>query len=139
MPARQTCPPSVELDKLIVGQLSEPEVEELAAHIEQCPRCAETIRGLHLSDSLLEAAQGSRSAGGESGETAVEQLIQVLKGLRPAPAAPPAGEATQAGFVFPGAPARPAIASWSNWAPAAWAWSTRPRTPSSSGRSPSRS
>jgi hypothetical protein len=61
----------------MVGQLSEPEVEQLAEHLEHCPHCVETVRGLRLSDTLLEAARRG-PAGDDPGETAVEQLIQRL-------------------------------------------------------------
>jgi WD40 repeat protein len=81
MIARHTCPSAADLEKLMVGQMSEPEVEQLAEHLEHCPRCVETVRGLHLNDTLLEAARRSPAAG-DPGETALEQVIQRLKGLQ---------------------------------------------------------
>ncbi len=107
MPAQRTCPSSADLEKLMTGNLPEPEVEQLAEHLEHCSRCADTIRGLHLNDTLLEAAQANSDGGGGSAESAVEQLIQHLKGKHPAavevtldeavqpPAGMPAGEAAE--------------------------------------------
>jgi hypothetical protein len=128
MTARHTCPSSADLEKLMVGQMSEPEVELLAEHLEHCPRCVETVRGLRLNDTLLDAARRCPESD-DPGETAVEQLIQRLKGLqgqahapvqeptlapgshiplplppppRPAPAGLPAGKATEESEPFLG-------------------------------------
>jgi WD40 repeat protein len=102
MSVKRTCPSSADLEQLMVGNVSDSQVEQLAEHLEQCPHCAETARGLHLSDTLLEAAQASQ-AGGDPSEPAVEQLIQRLKAMQ-------AAEATCAGDspIPPPAPGRAA-------------------------------
>src|SRR6266849_2767837 len=49
------CPSPEELRQLALGLLPEGAGESYAAHVERCPRCLATLRGLAVSDPLLEA------------------------------------------------------------------------------------
>jgi len=46
------CPTPATFEKLRHGQLTLPEVELAAMHLETCPRCVETVHDLHVEDTL---------------------------------------------------------------------------------------
>src|SRR5215831_19272532 len=63
MPRRQCLTPA-ELAAFQLGDLTEADLEELAEHLERCPRCEEASRALEgLSDPTLAAYRQSATAG----------------------------------------------------------------------------
>ena len=50
--ARVACPNHQVLQRLLGGQLSRPEVEQLANHVEACERCGQTLDGLKIDDTM---------------------------------------------------------------------------------------
>jgi serine/threonine-protein kinase len=55
MAAARACPTAEELRQLALGLLPEPLDEEYAAHLQQCPACEAALRGLVITDPLLDA------------------------------------------------------------------------------------
>src|SRR5260221_14741837 len=49
------CPSGDDLRAYGLGQLPLPRLEEVAAHIDACPQCNETLRGMHEADDTLVA------------------------------------------------------------------------------------
>lgn len=54
MVAVTACPSVHTLEQLFLGQLTVPETESLARHLEQCGACVATVRGLKVDDTLVE-------------------------------------------------------------------------------------
>ena len=148
MPRPSVCPDAPSLQRFLLGQLPEPEAEELEQHVQQCSSCGAALEVLKSHDTLTESIrnQGTIPDGTEQG--VVDGLVQRLKELR-LPAVPAAMEATEAAipavpqsaeqtcevydFLAPPQGAGEIgrlgpIASSKCWAPAAWAWCFRPRT-----------
>src|SRR3954462_11726773 len=46
----ENCPPARSLERLLGEELSDPELARLAAHVEECPACQETLNSLTSSD-----------------------------------------------------------------------------------------
>jgi len=83
MADKQSCPSSQALGELLMGRVPEPEASRLSEHLEHCPRCAETVRGLEVTDSVLEAIKEIKGAGRDAGDSFVPVLVQRLKESRP--------------------------------------------------------
>jgi WD40 repeat protein len=60
MAAVNTCPNSEQLQQLALGLLPEPVAARVAGHVEGCPRCLQTLRGLPVTDPLLDAVARQR-------------------------------------------------------------------------------
>jgi serine/threonine protein kinase len=105
----KNCPSPADLYELIAGRLTEAEIAALSEHLDYCRRCLDTVQGLKVSDTLLEAARESGAAappagaGGSPEAAALEQLIGHVKALESLAA----GEATES-FRPAGDPGRPA-------------------------------
>jgi tetratricopeptide (TPR) repeat protein len=74
------CPDRGDLERLVLGQLAEP--EELERHFEHCERCLRAVRVLQPEDPLVAVVRAS-SVASPPGETVIpELLIEKLCGLR---------------------------------------------------------
>lgn len=86
MPDVVTCPDKYELQKFLLGQLPEDEVDRLQQHFTQCHACLNTVRWLATDDALVVAVRSQATAvpGGE--DDVVEELIARLS-AKPSPSA----------------------------------------------------
>jgi tRNA A-37 threonylcarbamoyl transferase component Bud32 len=94
------CPDTHDLQRLVLGQVSDQETLLFEKHLEQCERCFETLHALGAGDTLLEAMRSARpEVVAEADRDMVESLIVRLKQVgnsagpaREAPSGIPAGE-----------------------------------------------
>jgi WD40 repeat protein/serine/threonine protein kinase len=106
------CPDVAVLQQLAMGRMPPHEVEYLAKHCEQCPRCIQALHTMKLDDTLIEAMAAQSTAPHRACADAVHSLIERLKQMpSPVPApelsatigaesTPPASiETTQAGDI----------------------------------------
>ncbi len=84
---RTPCPDKQALERLALGQALPEELEPLAEHLEQCPRCTETLVGLKPEDTLTSAVRAQKAAAVPPQDEAVEALIGQLAAVPP-----PAGQ-----------------------------------------------
>jgi WD40 repeat protein len=89
MSAASACPSADLLQRLCQGVLALPEVEEVAGHLEHCPRCAEAVQRLSLADDLLSALHAQ--AGHEAGtlRPVVQEVLQHCRERLAVPPPPP--------------------------------------------------
>ncbi|HTU19427.1 MAG TPA: serine/threonine-protein kinase [Gemmataceae bacterium] len=82
MPVVSACPDVSLLQQFALGRMSPQEVERLARHCEQCPRCLQVLHSLKAVDTLPRslAAQGA-AAGQRARDAAVNALLERLKRL----------------------------------------------------------
>jgi formylglycine-generating enzyme required for sulfatase activity len=79
------CPEVEEYQRLLSGQLSAEEVEQLAQHVEACSHCAEVVAALQHQGTLHEVARAARAAADLPGNGSLDALIErVCRQLRPA-------------------------------------------------------
>jgi WD40 repeat protein/serine/threonine protein kinase len=113
MPGTYSCPDDQELESYIQGKHSPAEVDQLADHIEECSRCAETLEQFMSADTLVDPLKDQTRFVEARQDPAVERLIEKLVTL-PAAAgdtfvatgdATPAGEGEPANYVEILAPA----------------------------------
>jgi len=98
MPATSACPDANDLQEFAVGKLSDPQAEALARHLAQCPRCLETLHGLKVDDTLVEAVRSQARIARQPDHPVLKDLISRLSKLRAAsPGVTASAEATQAG------------------------------------------
>jgi serine/threonine protein kinase len=104
------CPEPPDLERFLLGQLAGPAADALEHHLEDCPRCGQTLHTLQAQDTLLSAIRDAPRTpipppvGARDGE-----LLQRLKRLRAASAAtvpegtttPPAGTAEWRSMLAP--------------------------------------
>ena len=104
MAVASVCPDVSVLQQLALGAMPPQEVEHLARHCEQCPRCIQLLHSFKAEDTLIEAMAAQGTAPDQSRDAVVNALIQRLKSL-PSPAlsssmemtTPLAGAATPSG------------------------------------------
>jgi hypothetical protein len=82
------CPEPEVLQRLLSGQLAEPQAEQLTQHLEQCAHCGEVMEKLLAGDTLLEAMRSHQTAPDISSQSAVQGLMARLSDLRRLLAAP---------------------------------------------------
>jgi WD40 repeat protein len=86
MAATEACPDRQLLQQLLAGSYPpEEQLEPLAAHLESCPRCAETLRGLTGTDTLVGLLAGAKPVPVAGEEAVVARLIERLGQHRSAP------------------------------------------------------
>src|SRR4051812_11948423 len=87
MPTEPACPPLETLRHLCLGELPDDASAGVGRHLRECPRCLETVRGLHVDDTLLDSLRQLQHASPDTpADAAVEQLVQRLSQVRrPAP------------------------------------------------------
>jgi hypothetical protein len=84
------CPDPRDLERLVRGQLSEPEANQVSRHILNCSRCAHLLNGLQANDPLLTDLQAAVDQPPDS--SLVEELMERLLGARPENDPAPTGE-----------------------------------------------
>jgi Leucine-rich repeat (LRR) protein len=83
MPAIPSCPAVHQWQRLLLGDVSDQEAEQLEQHLARCARCSQSLHGLRAHDTLVEAIRaGGRSEARPRGEL-VARLIERLKQLGP--------------------------------------------------------
>src|SRR5947209_2974025 len=92
------CPAKERLEQLLPGGLSAAEEEVLIDHVEECPRCRDTLQALVTADTPPGLARPSSPGRGSAGSPRVNRcqasLGRVTPFLVPTPAADyPEGEA----------------------------------------------
>lgn len=87
MPESSRCPSRDVLEQFVLGQVPEPELEKLEQHLDQCPPCGETVQGLRLSDTWLDAVRLAKSGLDRSVEPELDILKVRLRDLQPQRAA----------------------------------------------------
>ena len=83
MPSESSCPPKEVLERFVLGQLSPPEVEQWAGHVEQCGRCHAALRAFHDEDTVVEALQHPGSAEAQRRHQQVQSLMEKLLRWQP--------------------------------------------------------
>ncbi len=79
MPQLRVCPSAQAFDKLRLGRLTRNDVELVAAHLEQCDRCVETVRELQAGAKLLEILQAPAPKGTAFAGQRLQGLVQRLQ------------------------------------------------------------
>lgn len=79
MPATGACPPHEFLKQFVLGQLSLPEIERWADHVEQCPECTATMQNIPAEDTVTDAMKHPGSASVERQHPLVQSLIAQIK------------------------------------------------------------
>lgn len=91
MHTKLKCPPLNVLAELIEGQLVEPQLSELSAHLEECPACQAHVKTVPPSDLLIESLRGEAPAEDQIARDAPRPLIEKLKQISRRPASAAAG------------------------------------------------
>ena len=97
MPVASTCPHADDLQRYLLGQVSEEQAQNLEAHLRRCDACLASLNTLEVEDTLVEVfrRQGRAAEQARTDET-VEGLMHRLRTL-PLPAVtPPPGGSTVA-------------------------------------------
>jgi hypothetical protein len=100
MPTTVACFEARQLERLLAGDVSAEELDRATRHLEECPRCAETLDGLLKHDTLLEFARSQTTVDDGPEADAVRGLIERVRGLRTLSLGPEAG-AEQYPFLAP--------------------------------------
>ncbi|MGH7226156.1 MAG: serine/threonine-protein kinase, partial [Gemmataceae bacterium] len=77
------CPDVSVLQQLALGRMPPQQMERLAQHCEQCPRCLQLLHSLKAEDSSIGALAAQGAAADPSGNSVVNALIERLKRLPP--------------------------------------------------------
>ncbi len=75
-----TCPNASELKKFILGEAAVATIDELADHIEACPRCQKALGSVPAEDTLTEAARAQETAV-KPDQEAVLRLVRKVQNL----------------------------------------------------------
>jgi formylglycine-generating enzyme required for sulfatase activity/Leucine-rich repeat (LRR) protein len=88
VPTLTRCPDDQVLERLLLGDISAEDAENLEQHLAECPPCTTKIATLQAEDTLLDAVRAA-GPGKEAAPTPeiVNHLINRLKKLAPIPAA----------------------------------------------------
>ncbi|MBI1914365.1 MAG: protein kinase [Planctomycetes bacterium] len=78
-----SCPDRDVLQRLMLGQVPEPEGEQLAQHLEQCSRCLAVVQALTAEDTLVEAARATATVTDSPEAPAIRGLIERIRQLGP--------------------------------------------------------
>ena len=87
MIGQASCPAQTDLEKLVLGKLSHDQAAPLEEHVSGCPRCAQTLSALRLSDTLVEALHQGRASlqdlpKGETISGLIQQVMALKRGER---------------------------------------------------------
>src|SRR5947209_3016444 len=82
MPSVSTCPRSQDLERLLLGLVSDGEAWDLERHLEQCAACRRSLLTLEADDLLVEAARTAAEEPAliDAGDV-VSRLIERLSAL----------------------------------------------------------
>ncbi len=95
MNATSACPPPGEYARLLSGCLPPESVELLAGHLEHCPTCMDTFRGLNSEDTVVSSLRAAEPPLSDEEARVLEEVIRKL--LRRDEADPGATRADAAG------------------------------------------
>src|SRR5262249_48631183 len=76
------CPDRADLERLILGQLSEGEMDAMERHLAVCSRCGDTLSQVRASDTLLNAFQAQAGAVPPPEQEVVSALVERLSALQ---------------------------------------------------------
>jgi hypothetical protein len=94
-----TCPNVQSLQRLVSGQLHEPEIEPVVRHLEGCDACVRKLQLLPASDTLSDLLANARTIPPGTEEAVVNRLIARLQRIGKPAAPPPPATLT---FACPG-------------------------------------
>jgi WD40 repeat protein len=77
------CPDVQVLQQLLLGRMPPDEVERLAKHCEQCPKCIAVLHTLKADDTLVEALAAQKTNPDQPLEPGTSALIERLQRVRP--------------------------------------------------------
>lgn len=80
------CPAIERYQELLAGKVSVQDGEQLVSHLDQCERCAEAVKRLLATDTVVEMVRGKTLPGGEKPDPALENLMARLWRFKPVPA-----------------------------------------------------
>ena len=83
MPTMKPCPGKDYLHQFSLGQVKEPEAEDLEAHLAHCPQCVDTMHTIKGEDTLIEAMRAQAALARPKIDETVSHLMVVLKGWKP--------------------------------------------------------
>ncbi len=89
------CPDGPSLQRFLLGQMPEPEAEQLEQHVQHCTSCGASLEALKGRDTLTETIRNQQTVPDATEQGMVDGLVQRLKELR-LPAVPAAAEVTEA-------------------------------------------
>jgi hypothetical protein len=104
MPTTVPCLDARQLERLLAGNVPAQELDSATRHLEECPRCAETLDGLLKHDTLMEVARSQTTVDVDPETDAVRGLIERIRGLHSLSTSP---EATQEVYPFLAPPEQP--------------------------------
>src|SRR5262245_7748944 len=99
------CPSRQDLERLMQGQMSYTQVEQLAQHLERCDSCISTVQALKVDDTLVEVIRKQAHAQGKPPDAILKNLMERLRGLRLT--GKPNGETTKDLYDFLAPPLSP--------------------------------
>jgi eukaryotic-like serine/threonine-protein kinase len=112
--AKAPCPPPEQFRELVLGRLGDEQVAVLEQHLRACARCAQTVEGLKVEDTLLSALRAGGPVASRAEQAVKAGLMAQVQALASASAGeaatlPPAAgpqsvEATRASACPGGAP-----------------------------------
>jgi hypothetical protein len=104
MGSKSPCPDSQGLQRYLLGQVNEPEAEQIEGHLSECRRCLTAVAALPAEDPLVQAMHAQAVRRREAPSAMVAELIQRLSGLRPPAAetkAPPTSPSLAPATITP--------------------------------------
>lgn len=75
------CPDRDELERFLLGQVSDLELADIEGHLSHCSSCLRTLEDLHAQDPLIEAFRSQRAARDNQEDEQAESMIRRLQGL----------------------------------------------------------
>ena len=94
MTAASSCPDAVVLERMIRGQVSDVEADDLARHVLQCDRCAAVLDRFTDLNPLLQAMRSHKATRSWPVDPVVEDLVARLSSAL-LPGMPAAGASTE--------------------------------------------
>ncbi|HEV3257579.1 MAG TPA: protein kinase, partial [Gemmataceae bacterium] len=82
MPHPGPCPSEQNLQRLLLGQLPDPDAERLEEHLGECDSCVQTVSTLKAEDTLAEVIRVQGAAPEMPTTEVVEELMQRMEKLR---------------------------------------------------------
>ena len=81
MPAALKCPDPQQWRRLLLGDVSDQEAEQLEQHLNNCPQCGHTLNDFKADDTLIEALRTGCKATARPPIEKIAALIEKLKNL----------------------------------------------------------
>jgi anti-sigma factor RsiW len=105
MGSKSPCPDSQGLQRYLLGQVNDPEAEQIERHLSECRRCLTAVASLPAEDHLVQAMHAQAAGRREPPSAVVAELMRRLSRLRPPAAAteaPPTSPSLAPATITPG-------------------------------------